>query len=109
MGDGAVVSNCDQRPVLNDLSSWLLQARRVFEAEPGFCKVDAQISRDLEGETMPNLSLRLYKQPPRLLPAVFGVTLLCLPLGYARLRLHVKTVGATRRGRERRRLTMGRV
>jgi hypothetical protein len=37
MGNGVVVSNCGQRPVLNGLSSCLLQARRVFEAEPGFC------------------------------------------------------------------------
>lgn len=70
------------------------------------------LSRDLEGKTMPNLSLRLYRQPIRLLPAVFGVTLLCLPPGYAGLRLHVEEGwgdGGERRGRKRLQLTMGRV
>jgi hypothetical protein len=55
----------------------------VLRAKLGLGKVDAWLSRDLEGETVPNLSLRLYKQPLRLLSAVFSVILPCLPLRYA--------------------------
>jgi hypothetical protein len=100
--DGAVVSNCSQWPVLDGLSSCLLQARRVLRAKLGLGEVDARLSRDPEGEIMPNLSLRLYRQLLRFLPAVFGVVPLCLPLRYARLRLHVENGwggGGERRGR----------
>ena len=77
----------------------------MLRAKLGLGKVDAWLSRDLEGETVPNLSLRLYKQLLRLLPAVFSVAPLCLPLRYAPLRLHVEDGwggGRERRGRERR-------
>jgi hypothetical protein len=62
----------------------------VLRAKPKLYKVDARLSRDLEGETMLNLSLRFYKQLLRLLLAVFSVLLLCPPLRYARMRPHVK-------------------
>ena len=71
VGDGAVVSDCGKWPVLDGLSSCLLQARRVLRANLEFGKVDARLSRDLEGETMLNMSLRSYKLLSRLLPAVF--------------------------------------
>jgi hypothetical protein len=59
---------------------------------------------------MPNLSLRCFKTIPRLPSAVFGVKLLCLPLRYARLRLHVEDGrgdGVTGEGVSGWRLTMG--
>jgi hypothetical protein len=88
--DGQVLHTNAGDISLSPLSIVLSQARRVFGAKLGLGKVDAWLNRDLEGETVPNLSLHLYRQPLRLLPAVFGVTLLCLPLGYARLRWHVE-------------------
>jgi hypothetical protein len=68
VGDGAIVSNC---------------------GELRFRKVDARLSRNLEGETMPNLSLCSCKPLLRLPLATHGIMLLCLPLGYARLRMHL--------------------
>jgi hypothetical protein len=51
-----------------------------------FCRVDARLSRNLKGETMPKLSLRSFKPLLRLLLAVFGIMDFYLSLGYARLR-----------------------
>jgi hypothetical protein len=68
VGDGAVVSNC---------------------GELRFRKVDARLSRNLEGETMPNLSLCSSKPLLCRPSATYGIMLLCLPLGYARLQMHL--------------------
>jgi hypothetical protein len=80
--------------VIDGLSSCLLQGRRVLWVKLRIRKVYARLSRDLERETMPNLSLRSHELLLHLLPAVIGIVLLCLPLGYVRLGLHVEMVGA---------------
>lgn len=54
-----------------------------------FRKVDARLSRNLEEETMPNLSLCSLKPLLRLLSVVFCIMLFCLPLEYTRLGLRL--------------------
>lgn len=80
MGDGAIVRDCDQWPILNSLLRFLVEAKNVFWAKFAFRNVNAWLCRDLEGKTLLNLSLYTHKLLLCLLPAVFDILLLCLPL-----------------------------
>jgi hypothetical protein len=94
VGDSTIMSNYGQWPVLNGLSSCLLQARHVLWAKLRLGKVDARLSRDLERETMSNLSLRSHKPLPRLPPAVFGSCFFACRLDMPDCDCMLRTVGA---------------
>lgn len=57
MGDDATVSSCSHWSVFDSLLGCLVQVRRVLRAEFRFCQVDTLVSRNLEAEMIPNLSL----------------------------------------------------